>query len=118
MRHEPAGRGLATVFRQITAQGASMNIKGSVALVTGANRGICLAIARALLERSARAYTGAGNPHSITDPELVPVRLDITDAAEVTAIAIPTRSDGRIEHITSNRINAGAVRRSPLREEP
>ena len=64
-----------------------IDIEGSVALVTGANRGIGRAIARALLDRGARVYAGARDPRSITDPELVPVQLDITDAAGVAAAA-------------------------------
>jgi NAD(P)-dependent dehydrogenase (short-subunit alcohol dehydrogenase family) len=64
-----------------------LNIEGSVALVTGANRGIGRAIARALLEHGAKVYAGARNPSSITDPELIPVKLDITDAADVAAAA-------------------------------
>jgi NAD(P)-dependent dehydrogenase (short-subunit alcohol dehydrogenase family) len=64
-----------------------MDINGSAALVTGANRGIGRAIARALLERGAKVYAGARNPGSITDPELVPVELDVTDPASIAAAA-------------------------------
>jgi len=64
-----------------------MNIDASVALVTGANRGIGRAIARALVERGAKVYAGARNPRSITDPQLIPVGLDITDPASVAAAA-------------------------------
>ncbi|HXA58935.1 MAG TPA: SDR family NAD(P)-dependent oxidoreductase, partial [Streptosporangiaceae bacterium] len=56
-------------------------ISGSVALVTGANRGLGHAFARALVERGARTvYAGARNPATITDPDLVPVKLDIYPA--------------------------------------
>jgi len=64
-----------------------MDIQGKAALVTGANRGIGRAIARGLLESGAKVYAGARNPASITDPELIPVRLDITDAADIAAAA-------------------------------
>ena len=64
-----------------------IDIDGSVALVTGANRGIGRAIARALLDAGAKVYAGVRDPRSITDPELVPVQLDITDAASVAAAA-------------------------------
>jgi NAD(P)-dependent dehydrogenase (short-subunit alcohol dehydrogenase family) len=65
----------------------TIDIEGSAALVTGANRGIGRAMARALLERGAKVYAGARDPHTITDPELIPVRLDITDPADVAAAA-------------------------------
>jgi NAD(P)-dependent dehydrogenase (short-subunit alcohol dehydrogenase family) len=42
-----------------------VDIRGSVALVTGANRGIGRAIARALVERGAKVYAGARNPNSV-----------------------------------------------------
>ncbi|MCW2937541.1 MAG: 3-oxoacyl-[acyl-carrier-protein] reductase FabG [Actinomycetia bacterium] len=65
-----------------------MKISGSVALVTGANRGLGHAFARALIERGARTvYAGARDPATITDSDLVPVKLDITDAADVAAAA-------------------------------
>lgn len=65
-----------------------MKISGSVALVTGANRGLGRAFARALAERGARTvYAGARDPGSVTDPGVVPVRLDVTDPADVAAAA-------------------------------
>ncbi|MER6951541.1 SDR family oxidoreductase [Nonomuraea sp. NPDC000554] len=65
-----------------------MKINGSVALVTGANRGLGAAFARALLERGASTvYAGARDPSTITEPGLVPVRLDVTDPDSVAAAA-------------------------------
>ncbi|HEX5403927.1 MAG TPA: SDR family oxidoreductase [Pseudonocardiaceae bacterium] len=66
-----------------------MNIKGSVALVTGANRGLGAAFAHALLaEGASTVYGAARSDFQPTEPGLVPVRLDITDAAQVTALAV------------------------------
>jgi NAD(P)-dependent dehydrogenase (short-subunit alcohol dehydrogenase family) len=65
-----------------------MEIAGSVALVTGANRGLGQAYARALLAGGAKTvYAAARNPQSITEPGLVPVRLDVTDPASIAAAA-------------------------------
>lgn len=73
-----------------------MKIQGSVALVTGANRGIGQAIAAALLSRGAeKVYAGVRDPGAIDDPGLVPVALDITDPVAVSAL-LATTSDVQI----------------------
>ncbi|ARP81588.1 short-chain dehydrogenase [Bordetella genomosp. 8] len=64
-----------------------MEIKGSVALVTGANRGLGKAIAQALLEAGAKVYAGARNPDSVDLPGVIPVALDVTDPQSVRAAA-------------------------------
>jgi NAD(P)-dependent dehydrogenase (short-subunit alcohol dehydrogenase family) len=65
-----------------------MNIEGSVALVTGANRGIGRAIADELLARGAtKVYAGVRDPATVTDDRLVAVRLDVTDPAQVARAA-------------------------------
>ncbi|MZE70494.1 SDR family oxidoreductase [Streptomyces sp. SID5789] len=65
-----------------------MEIRGSVAIVTGANRGIGRAFVRALLGQGARkVYAAARNPDAVTDPDAVPLRLDVTDPNSVAAAA-------------------------------
>jgi NAD(P)-dependent dehydrogenase (short-subunit alcohol dehydrogenase family) len=69
---------------------AVMNIEGAVALVTGANRGIGKAISTALLARgAAKVYAAVRDVTTVPtgDPRLVPVRLDVTDPAQVRAVA-------------------------------
>lgn len=63
-----------------------MDIAGSVALVTGANRGLGAAFCRALLDQgAARVYAGARDPGTIDIPGVIPLRLDITSSADVAA---------------------------------
>ena len=65
-----------------------MKISGSVALVTGANRGIGREFARHLLERGAtKVYATARRPELVDVPGVETLRLDITDPASVAAAA-------------------------------
>src|ERR1700677_2270960 len=65
-----------------------MEIEGSVALVTGASRGIGLAFARALLSRgAAKVYAGVRRPEDFDEPGLEPLRLDITNTQQIEAAA-------------------------------
>jgi NAD(P)-dependent dehydrogenase (short-subunit alcohol dehydrogenase family) len=65
-----------------------MKLEDSVVFVTGANRGIGLSFALEALARGARkVYAAARDPATITAPGLVPIALDVTDAASVKAAA-------------------------------
>ena len=66
------------------------HIKGTTALVTGANRGLGMAFVQALLDRgAAKVYAGARNPGTVdvTDARVVPVQLDITNFDDIAAAA-------------------------------
>lgn len=64
-----------------------MDIQNSVAVVTGANRGLGRHFAAELVKRGAKVYAGARNPSSIDLPDVVPLQIDITDAESVAAAA-------------------------------
>jgi NAD(P)-dependent dehydrogenase (short-subunit alcohol dehydrogenase family) len=64
-----------------------MNIAGSTALVTGANRGFGRHLAGELITRGATVYAGARHPDTVNLPGAKPVPLDITDPASVAAAA-------------------------------
>lgn len=72
----------------------SVNIENSVALVTGASRGVGLALIEALLARSAaRVYAAARNPALLEElvvkygPRVIPLQMDILDAESVAKSA-------------------------------
>jgi NAD(P)-dependent dehydrogenase (short-subunit alcohol dehydrogenase family) len=89
-----------------------MKIEGCIALVTGANRGLGRAYVEALLGAgAAKVYAGARDPAAITDPRLTPVRLDITDPAQVAAAAA-LRTD-----VTLLINNAGIMLATPMLAE-
>jgi NAD(P)-dependent dehydrogenase (short-subunit alcohol dehydrogenase family) len=72
-----------------------VKIKGSIAFVTGANRGIGRAIVEELLERGAkRVYAAARNVRSL-DPlvseRVIPIHLDVTKSPDVLAAAAQAR---------------------------
>ncbi|MPY52424.1 SDR family oxidoreductase [Streptomyces acidicola] len=65
-----------------------MEIKGSVALVTGANRGIGRAFVHALIGHgAAKVYATARDPATAAGEGLIPLRLDVTNPEDVAAAA-------------------------------
>ena len=86
-----------------------MKIEGSIALVTGANRGLGAAFVRALLAGgAAKVYAAARHPASITQAGVVPVQLDVTRPEQVVALA----RDLRDVNLVVN--NAGVFEPGPL----
>ena len=65
-----------------------MDITGSVALVTGANRGLGRQFAQQLLERgAAKVYATSRRPEAVDVPGVEVLRLDVTDPESVAAAA-------------------------------
>jgi NAD(P)-dependent dehydrogenase (short-subunit alcohol dehydrogenase family) len=65
-----------------------MRVADSVALVTGAGRGLGRALARALAERGAKTvYAAARDPATVTEPGVIPVALDITKPDHIARVA-------------------------------
>ena len=86
-----------------------MLIQNSVALVTGANRGLGLAFTRELLARGARkVYAAAREPARVTLPGVVPVRLDVTRPEQLEALAREARDVSLLVN------NAGIIRSGSL----
>lgn len=84
-----------------------MKIQDSVALVTGANRGLGLAFTRALLAGGARkVYAAARDPVSVKQAGVQAIRLDVTKPGEVDAAA---RELGDVNLLVNN---AGIIRGS------
>jgi NAD(P)-dependent dehydrogenase (short-subunit alcohol dehydrogenase family) len=65
-----------------------MTIADKAVLVTGTNRGIGQALVAEALSRGAkRVYAGTRQPLAHPDPRVIPVTLDVTDAAQIQAAA-------------------------------
>ena len=63
-----------------------MHIEGSIALVTGANRGLGKAYVDALLAAGAKKiYAGARQPPGAADSRVIPLKLDVTLSADIEA---------------------------------
>jgi NAD(P)-dependent dehydrogenase (short-subunit alcohol dehydrogenase family) len=66
-----------------------MSIADKTVLVTGAGRGIGQALADEALRRGARrVYAAARRPAAHPDERVTPLRMDVTDAAQVQAAAV------------------------------
>jgi NAD(P)-dependent dehydrogenase (short-subunit alcohol dehydrogenase family) len=76
-----------------------VNIAGSTALVTGANRGLGRRLATELLARGATVYAGARNPDTVDLPGAKVLQLDVTDPDSVAAAA---RAAGDVTLLINN----------------
>jgi NAD(P)-dependent dehydrogenase (short-subunit alcohol dehydrogenase family) len=92
----------------------AMDVKGSVALVTGANRGLGKSFVEALLDQgAAKVYAAArtlspGATGQAPDPRVIPVKLDVTSPEDIGAVA------SRCPDVTLLVNNAGAMLMTPM----
>lgn len=86
-----------------------MEIQGSIALVTGANRGLGAAFARGLLAAgAAKVYAAARDLGSVKLSGVVAVRLDVTQPEQVAKLA------SELGDVTLLVNNAGIIEVGPL----
>ncbi|WP_369251701.1 SDR family oxidoreductase [Streptomyces sp. R41] len=86
-----------------------MKVQGSVAFVTGANRGLGEQFVRALFDAgAAKVYAGSRDPTKVTVPGAIPVAVDITDEETVRAAA------DQAQDVTLLVNNAGSTTRADV----
>jgi NAD(P)-dependent dehydrogenase (short-subunit alcohol dehydrogenase family) len=96
------------------SKGIIMRIEGSVAVVTGANRGLGQHFAEQLLARgAAKVYAAARNPGTVAVDGVVPLRVDITDPDSISA-ASEIASDATLLINNAGIYTAGGVLETPL----
>jgi len=79
-----------------------MKLRGSIALVTGSNRGLGKALVSALLDAgAAKVYAAARDPRKVvsTDPRIVPLALDTSKPEQIAAAA---RGAGDVTLLVNN----------------
>jgi len=77
-----------------------MKVAGSIALVTGANRGLGLAFAKALVEKgAAKVYAATRRPEAVNLKGVVTLKLDVTSDEDAVAAA---RAAGDVSLLVNN----------------
>ncbi|MCY4207324.1 MAG: SDR family oxidoreductase [Roseovarius sp.] len=96
----------------------AMNIRNSIAFVTGANRGIGSHFVEGLLNRGVgKIYAAARDERAIAaNPRVIPIRLDITDAGAVAKAAGQASDVTLLINNAGYNGNSGALK-SPTMED-
>lgn len=89
-----------------------MQIKGCIALVTGANRGLGMSFVEALISvGAAKVYAAARDASTISNTRAIPIQLDITDSAQIATAAVKCKDVNLLIN------NAGVLLNSPMLAE-
>lgn len=92
---------------------AGTPVEGSVALVTGGQRGLGRAVVEELLARGAgKVYATARDPRPEHDPRIVPLALEVTDEDSTASVV---RQAGDVSILVNN---AGVSRRTSILTSP
>jgi NADP-dependent 3-hydroxy acid dehydrogenase YdfG len=87
LRILPRAAAVLTDERQSTKE-KLMNIENKTVLITGANRGIGLALVNEALRRGPkRVYAGTRGPLQVTDERVTPLTLDVTSVSQIQTAA-------------------------------
>lgn len=90
-----------------------MNIRGKIAVITGASRGLGASLADALVTKGATVYGLARNAEELQatankiGKNFIPVNMDITDAKDIISWRVNTFSESHIPDILINNAGAG-----------
>lgn len=91
-------------------------LDGATVLVTGANGGLGAEFVRQALDRGAsRVYAAARRPQGQTDGRIVPLLLDVTDPASVSAAA-DAASDTTVVVNNAGLLRVGTLLDSPIED--
>lgn len=93
-----------------------VTLNNATVLVTGANGGLGTEfVTQALARGAAKVYAAARNPREWDDDRVVPIRLDVTDAASIEAAAT-TAADVDIVINNAGQTTAGRLLDQPVGE--
>lgn len=87
-----------------------MDIKNNIALVSGANRGLGLALVQELLDHGAtKIYAATRKPYDFGDPRIVNIHLDLTDSDSIKKLAAAAKDTSIVINNAGAFLNMGVL---------